>query len=155
MKVDYSRLKRKNKNANWIGPISFNDGNTVKDITVEIEPGTCADIPEAAKEVLEFFFDNYPKYKKALAEPILEYYYECKYSWGPDDPDDPKFPEVKDAEELTKLYSLNYILIHDTEDSEKNTLGLVYDCTWNIGEGMGIKMVGFDVDNIGIQGSEY
>ena len=155
MNVDYSRLKRKNKNANWLGPISFNDGNTVKDIMVEIQPGNCAGIPEAAKEVLEFFFDNYPKYKEVLAEPILEYYFECKSSWGPDDPDDPMFPEVKDAEELTKMYSINSILIHNPERNEKNTLGLLYDCTWEEEEGMGIKMVGFNIVNIGIQGSEY
>ena len=62
MKVDYSRLEREDKNSNWFGPISFNDGNIVKDITVEIQPGNCADIPKAAKKVLEFFFDNYSNF---------------------------------------------------------------------------------------------
>ena len=114
--------------------MSFYDGDTLKAVMVEIQPGNCASIPEAAKETLEFFFDNYSKYKEVLAEAILEYYYECKASWGPDDPDDPddpKFPEVKDEEELTKMYSINYILIHDTERNEKNILGLLYDCTWD------------------------
>ena len=53
------------------------------------------------------------------------------------------------------MYSLNYILIHNPEHNENNTLGLLYDCTWDEEEGMGIKLVGFNVVDIGIQGSQF
>ncbi len=47
------------------------------------------------------------------------------------------------------MYTLKSIVIHDPD-----SIGLLYDCTWD-DEGMGIRMTGLHVDEIGIQGTQY
>ena len=151
--VDYSKFEHPYEHGNWHGEISVKDGNSSKKIDVEIQSGDDGNIPDTSKKTLEFFLNNYEKYKEALSETIFEYYQQCREDWGATEPDDSDYPEVENADALTKMYSLSYVLVHYAKYNAENTIGLLYDCTWD-DEGIGIKMTGFDVVKIGTQGSQ-
>ena len=89
-----------------------------------------------------------------MAEPVLEYYGIRRSAWGNPPADDPKFPEIKDIQQLRNMYTLKSVVIHDPDANDPDSIGLLYDCTWD-DEGMGIRMTGLHVDEIGIQGTQY
>ena len=151
--VDYSKFEREFDWENWFGKVNINDGECDNTIIVEISQGVDDRIPEEAKKELEFFIENYPKYKETLSEPIFKYYKSRRATLGITDPDDSLYPEIENAIALAEMYALSSVYISNSENEGKNTIGLLYDCTWD-DEGIGIKMTGFDVVKIGTQGSQ-
>ena len=153
MSVDFSKFEHPHEWDNWFGTVCVQDGASVKNVRVEIQ--TEEDfIPEAAKETLSLFAEHYAEYMDALAEPVLEYYETRRAAWGHPPADDPLYPEIHDSRRLAEMYSLKSVVIHDPDESEKDTIGLLFDCTWD-DEGMGVRMVGMNVEEIGIQGTQY
>lgn len=100
---------------------------------------------------LEFFIDNYDKYKEVILEAVYDYYDYRKSAWGGDDPDDPKYPVVKNAEEVYEMMTLSSIIIGYNYNPGKHDIHFIYDCTFEE-EGVGICMTDLNVDKIGIQG---
>ena len=137
MKVNYSKFER---GINFCADVIIEDGGTEITIEAQIQPNKNHEIPESGKVILEFFLDNYSEYKKFLLEPIFEYYQKQRKSWGTVEPDDPKFPEVKDKNMMYERASLNTVTVYDEVYSDKRTIGLFYDCTWDEEEGMGIAI---------------
>ena len=154
MKVDYSKFGREFEWENWFGEVDVNDGESVNTISVEISQGEDDKIPEESKKKLEFFIDNYQKYREFLLEPIFKYYKSRRATLGINDPNDSLYPEVENSLALTKMYTLSSIEVHNTDNEGKDTIGLLYNCSWD-DEGIGIKLSGFNVEKIGIQGSQY
>ena len=154
MIIDYSKFGREFEWENWFGEVDINDGDRVNTVSVEISQGEDNEIPEELKKRLEFFIENYHRYKEVLSEPIFKYYKSKRATLGITDPNDPLYPEIKDAISLTKMYTLSSIEVRNSESDGKDTIGLLYDCTWD-DEGIGIRLSGFNVEKIGIQGSQY
>ncbi|MBQ8965401.1 hypothetical protein [Ruminococcus sp.] len=137
MIVDYSKFER---GINFCADVIIEDGGSDKTIEAQIQPDNNHEIPESGKETLEFFLVNYSKYKQFLLDHIFEYYQKQRKSWGTVEPNDPKFPEVKDKNKMYEMVSLNTVTVYDETYSDKRTIGLFYDCTWDEEEGMGIAI---------------
>lgn len=135
MIVDYSKFER---GVNLHGKEVIDEGGSNKEITAQLQPDDDGKIPEAEKETLEIFLENYPEYKKFLSDHIYAYYQDCRDEWGATEPDDERFPEVKDKNKMYEMVSLHGFLVRDEAYSGKRTISLFYNCTWNEEEGMGI-----------------
>ena len=154
MLVDYSTFERPYSWDNWYGKVTLSDGRDER--TVRIEIGTDEDfIPEESKRMLEYFITHYADYKAALLEPIYDYYYFCRSNWGTVPPDDPRFPEITDINKINEMITLSSVYIHDPETRGRGSIGLLFECTWEKEEGMGICMQGYEVEKIGIQETHY
>ena len=137
MKVDYSKFE---SGVYLHGKVVIEEEDSNKEITAQLEPDDNGEIPDVEKKTLEFFLDNYSKYKQFLLEPIFEYYKECRDEWGDVEPDDELFPEVKDKNKMYEMASLRGLMVLDEAYSGKQTITLFYDCTWDEEEGMGIRI---------------
>lgn len=151
MKVDYTKFEYEASGKSWYGEITINTNGTLKEIYVRMYDDTNekGKIPQAGKDALEFFIDNYDKYKEAILEAVYDYYDYRKSAWGGDDP---KYPDVKNAEEVYDMMTLSSIIIGYNYDPGKHDIHFIYDCTFDIAEGVGICMTDLNVDKIGIQG---
>jgi len=158
MKVDYSKFEL---GINFCADVIIEDGGTEKTIEAQIQPDQKHEIPESGKEKLEFFLDNYSKYKQFLLVPIFEYYQDRRNEWGATEPDDELYPEVKDMNKMYEMVSLHGVIVYDEAYYGKRIMSLFYDCTWDIEEGMGIgialgnSLSEFKVTEIGNIGDVY
>ena len=125
---------------NLHGKVAVPEGDSEKLITAQLQPDDDGEIPDAEKETLEMFLENYPKYKDFLLKPIFEYYQERRDEWGNVEPDDELFPEVKDMNKMYEMVSLRGLLVYDEAYYGKRIISLFYDCTWDEEEGMGIRI---------------
>ena len=89
MKVDYTKFEYEASGKSWYGDITVNANGTLKEIAVRMydDKKEKGKLPQAGKDALEFFIDNFDKYKEAILEAVYDYYDECKTAWGGDDPD--------------------------------------------------------------------
>lgn len=152
MKVDYSKFER---DESLYGEVTVKDiDGSEKTIKVELVENEDEEIPEAEKETLEFFIDNYLKYKQFLLKPIFEYYQKCRKAWGAAAPDDRKFPEISEINKMNDMVSLYAIAVLDEDHYGKRSISLYFNCTWTE-EGMGIMVSEFNVVKIGDSGEVY
>ena len=151
MKVDYTKFEYEASGKSWYGEITINTNGTLKEIYVRMYDDTNekGKLPQAGKDALEFFIDNYDKYKEVILEAVYDYYDYRRSAWGGDDP---KYPDVKNAEEVYDMMTLSSIIIGYNYDPGKHDIHFIYDCTFDIAEGVGICMTDLNVDKIGIQG---
>lgn len=153
MKVDYSKFERDESLYGEVTVKDF-DGSEIT-IKAELVENEDEEIPEAEKETLEFFVDNYLKYKQFLLKPIFEYYQKCRKAWGAIAADDRRFPEISDMNKMYEMVSLYAIAVLDENNYGKRSISLYYNCTWDKEEGMGIMVSEFNVVKIGNSGDVY
>ena len=158
MKVDYSKFER---GLNLHGKVAVPEGDFEKMITAQLQPDDDGEIPDAEKETLELFLENYTQYRQLLLKPIFDYYQERRDEWGATEPDDELYPEVKDMNKMYEMVSLHGVIVYDEAYYGKRIMSLFYDCTWDIEEGMGIgialgnSLSEFKVTEIGNIGDVY
>ena len=137
MKVDYSKFER---GLNLHGDIAVPEGDSERIIEAQLQPDNDGEIPDAEKETLELFLENYTQYRQLLLKPIFDYYQERRDEWGATEPDDELYPEVKDMNKMYEMVSLNGVIVYDEAYYGKRIISLFYDCTWDEEEGMGIRI---------------
>ena len=152
MKIDYSEYEW---NEGLCGKISIPNENFNKKINVEIHEDDNAEVRDESKRLFEFFLDNYAKYKEIAIKEILDYYDSYRMNLGTIEPDDPDYPEANDIDTISKMISLKTIIIHNPDLYDKDAIGLIYDCTWDKDDGIGINLSGFDVASIGTHDCAY
>ena len=155
MKIDYSTFEFGQRSHNWYGKIKLDDPDVKKEISVAISPADDYSLPDSGKAFLEFFLENYPKYKQILLEAILEYYQDRRDEYGIDDPNDPDMPEVNDVNTIKTMITFTGMKVRKEKRFGKNAFGFFFDCTWDPEEGIGIRMSEFNVDKIGIEGIAF
>jgi hypothetical protein len=158
MKVDYSKFE---SGVYLHGKVVIEEEDSNKEITAQLEPDDNGEIPDAEKETLELFLENYTQYRQLLLKPIFDYYQERRDEWGTTEPDAELYPEVKDMNKMYEMVSLHGVLVYDEAYFGKRIMSLFYDCTWDIEEGMGIgialgnSLSEFKVTEIGNIGGVY
>ena len=155
MKVDYTKFEYVGRNLYaWFGTITVNTNGTSKEISVCIydDSDNRGVLPQAGKDALEFFIDNYDKYKEAILEAVYDYYDYRKSAWGGDDPDEPMYPDANSAEEVYAMMTLSSMIIGYNYNPGQHDIHFVYNSKFDSELGVGICMTNLNVDEIGIQG---
>ena len=67
------------------GKIKINDGGVMKEISVELCPNDDDKISDSSKEALQFFVDNYEKYREIYLPTMLKYYQNLRSCLGYDE----------------------------------------------------------------------
>jgi hypothetical protein len=138
MKVDYSTFEE--DESLW-GKVTVIDGGKEQNVSVELMPNEYIEVTDATKRSLEYFIDNYEKYKAAALKAAVYYYDRCRSEWGKS-----VLPEeITDVNRIAEMITLSSVCVHDVERFGEHSVVLYYRCTWDKEEGMGIEMKDFDV----------
>ncbi len=108
-------------------------------------------IPDNAKEVLTDLLNNMEKYTSKVADSILDYYNDRRDELGYSDEENPDYPEIDTAEEILDMVSLIGITVPDQDDYDDTAFSLVFDCTWDKENGVGVCFEGGEVEDVGFQ----
>lgn len=146
MKIDYSRFEYKGA---WYGEAADELSNNK--ITVKISSGDSKAIPDESKEALEWFTENHEAMQDELLEKILEYYCDERINLGYDTEENEDFPSVSSTDEIADMIAFRAITIPDQKRFKRGVF-LVYDCSWDAEEGLGIRIVDGQITAIGDQG---
>lgn len=136
----------------WFGKekVSFN-GHTYE-VDVQIDSDDEENIPDDAKEVLSDLLNDLENYTSKIADIILEYYNDRRDELGFSYEDNPDYPEIDSAEEILDTLTLIGITIPEQDDYDDTAFSLVFDCSWDKENGVGVCFEGGEVDDVGFQG---
>lgn len=146
MRTDYSMFEYKN---GWYGNIL--DPVSNKNIIVHISSSDSKQIPDECKEALDWFVENYEAMHDELLYKILEYYCDERENLGYDVEENEDYPFVSSIDEISNMITFRAITIPNQQRFIKGVF-LVYDCSWDIEEGLGIRIVDGQITRVGNQG---
>ena len=135
----------------WFGEMKLNFAGKDYEIEIQIDGYDEDEMPEDGKAALVSFVENMDEALPAIKDSLFEYYHERKKEYGYDENDE-EYPDYETFEQVLETLELLQITVPDQEDYSERAIGLVFDCGWDEEEGVGICLLGNEVDEIGIQG---
>ena len=152
MKIDFSTFHASDHKYDYslCGTITVDDGGFQREIEVEIRPDINGNIFESSKEELQFFADNYDKYREINLDALLSYYQELRTGLGyycEEEVDG--YPYITTIEQLLETIKFTGIIIHEEKRNDHHAIGLYFDTTWEEEHGAGVLMAGYEVIDAG------
>ena len=152
MKMDFSTFHASDFRYDYslYGTIKVGDGSFQREIEVEIRPDINGNIFESSKEELQFFADNYDKYREIYLDALLSYYQELRIGLGyycEEEVDG--YPYITTIEQLLETIKFTGIIIHEEKRNGHHAIGLYFDTTWEEEHGAGVLMAGYEVIDAG------
>ena len=118
--------------------ITFNENNV--EVDIQIDGYDEQEIPIKSREALESFLETKDNFTEAIAAKVFECYQREQNSI-----------EFKNPIQLLNTLQLVGITVPDQDDFCEQVIYLVFNCDWDIEHGIGIRLVGGTVDEVGHQ----
>ena len=138
-------------NGAWYGieEVEFNGQSCHVD--VQIDGYDESMIPESGKKVLLDFLNKFNQYTVKISEAVFEYYCVRREELGYADEVNDEYPAISSSKDILKMISLIGITIPDQDDYDGAAVSLVFNCTWDTENGVGICFIGEEIDEVGFQ----
>ena len=86
-----------------------------------------------------------------IAEAVFKYYQERREELGYSDEMNIDYPEIREATSILDMLTLIGITIPDQDGYTEEAVSLVFNCTWDKENGVGICFVGQNIEEVGFQ----
>lgn len=138
-------------NGAWYGTEKVEFNGQSFDVDVQIDGYDESIIPESGKSVFLNFLHKLNGYTAKIAEAVFQYYCVRREELGYLDEFNADYPAISKSEEILKMITLIGITVPDQDDYDEAAISLVFNCTWDKENGVGICFIGEDIDDIGFQ----
>lgn len=138
----------------WSGEQKINIYGEERDIILSIDGDENAQFQDAQKEAYSNFIHNIQEIMDTVEEAIFNYYQEIYVDYrdmvGADEADKIA-PIVEKKESLANLVTPTQLIVRRVRNNGIRRLGLLFDCTWNIENGLAVKFEDEEVVEVGFQ----
>lgn len=138
-------------NYDWIGykNIEF-FGNEVK-VALIIRGEDDGQFEEEQYMAYNFLIERLQQLQQSILEPILNYYKQKRYELGYDVESNENYPLIETATQILEKIILVGIFVPDNDLIDFLDIGLTFDCTWDMENGLGLCLVKGEVTEVGYQ----
>lgn len=98
-----------------------------------------------------FLIERWQQLQQSILEPILEYYKQKRYELGYDVEFNENYPLIETAIQILEKITLVGIFVPDNDLIDFLDIGLTFDCTWDMENGLGLCLVKGEVTEVGYQ----
>ena len=139
-------------NGAWFGKcnISFLGKNYIVDFQVD-GYSEKDEILDNQKIAFDMFIKNSKELEISILDEILLYYNKIKHQYGYDVENNDNYPCVNDSKELISMIDLVGITLPYPENSNDRYISLVFNCTWDLENGVGVRLSNEKVVEVGFQ----
>ena len=134
----------------------------VKDTTIyffrkEIEIALLIDGEEDGKfdeeqyRAYQSLMQNWYRLQQTFLQPILDYYQQKRHDLGYDIEFNGNYPLVETSDQLIKMITLEGIVVPYGDILEGRDIGILFNCTWDVENGLGIRLIDENVTDVGCQ----
>jgi len=94
---------------------------------------------------------NWEQVQQSILQPILDYYKQKRYELGYDIEFNEHYPLIETTDQLLNRISLVGIVVPYADIFEGRGIGLTFDCTWDMENGLGLLLINEKVTEVGYQ----
>ncbi|EOP60216.1 MULTISPECIES: DUF6985 domain-containing protein [Bacillus cereus group] len=138
-------------NYDWIGykNIEF-FGNEVK-VALIVRGEDDGQFEEEQYIAYNFLIERWQQLQQSILEPILDYYKQKRYELGYDVESNENYPLIKTTTQILEKITLVGIFVPDNDLIDFLDIGLTFDCTWDMENGLGLCLMKGEVTEVGYQ----
>ena len=94
---------------------------------------------------------NWEQIHQRFLQPILDYYQEKRHELGYDIEFNEDYPLIETNDQLLEKITLVGIVVPYAGSFEGRDIGITFDCTWDMENGLGLRLVNEKVTEVGYQ----
>lgn len=97
------------------------------------------------------FIKKWDQLQQSFLQPILEYYQEKRHELGYDIAFEENYPFVETTDKILEMISLDGIVVSYAGIYEGRAMGILFKCTWDMENGLGLRLLDEVVTEVGYQ----
>ncbi|WP_075309278.1 DUF6985 domain-containing protein [Bacillus wiedmannii] len=138
-------------NYDWIGYKNIDFfGNEVK-VTLIVRGEDDGHFEKEQYTAYNFLIDRWLQLQQSILESILDYYKQKRYELGYDVEPNESYPLIETATQVLEKITLVGIFVPDNDFIDFLDIGLIFDCTWDMENGLGLCLMKGEVTEVGYQ----
>ncbi|MGG3891370.1 DUF6985 domain-containing protein [Metabacillus fastidiosus] len=125
-------------------------GNEVE-ITLIVKGQEDGKFDEVQYTAYQSLMQNWEQLQQSFLQPILDYYQHERYELGYDIEFSENYPLVETTDQLIKMIRLDGIIVSYPDIYEGRDIGMLFNCTWDVENGLGLRLINEKVMEVGYQ----
>ncbi|MED4533989.1 DUF2004 domain-containing protein [Metabacillus fastidiosus] len=125
-------------------------GNEVE-ITLIVKGQEDGKFDEVQYTAYQSLMQNWEQLQQSFLQPILDYYQQKRYEVGYDIEFSENYPLVETTDQLIKMIRLDGIIVSYPDIYEGRDIGMLFNCTWDVENGLGLRIINEKVMEVGYQ----
>ncbi|MNJ41067.1 hypothetical protein D3C77_359750 [compost metagenome] len=89
--------------------------------------------------------------QESFLQPILDYYQQKRHELGYDIAFNENYPLVETIDQLMEMITLDGIVVPYGDIREGRDIGILFNCTWDAENGLGLRLLDEEVVEVGYQ----
>ncbi|MGE7875263.1 DUF6985 domain-containing protein [Bacillus paramycoides] len=94
---------------------------------------------------------NWEHLHQSFLQPILEYYKQERHELGYDIEVNESYPLVETTDQILEMITLDGIVVPYADIFEGRDIGITFNCTWDMENGLGLRLLNEKVIEVGYQ----
>ncbi|EMA6344706.1 DUF2004 domain-containing protein [Bacillus cytotoxicus] len=121
------------------------------EISLMIDGEEDGEFDEEQYMAYQALMQNWEELQPSLLQSILDYYKQERQELGYDIEVNESYPLVETANEILEMISLDGIVVPYAGIFDGRDIGITFNCTWDIENGLGIRLLNEKVTEVGYQ----
>ncbi|MGR6764691.1 DUF2004 domain-containing protein [Paenibacillus polymyxa] len=138
-------------NYSWVKDATIHFFGKETEIALMIDGEEDGGFDEAQYAAYQSLMQNWEQLQQSFLQPILDYYQQKRYELGYDTELDENYPLVETTDQLLEMVTLDGIVVPYADIYEGRDIGILFDCTWDVENGLGIRLFNEKVTEVGYQ----
>lgn len=121
------------------------------DITLMIDGEEDGEFDEEQYAAYQALMKRWEQVQESFLKPIFEYYRQKRHELGYDIARNENYPLVETADQILEMISLDGIVVPYGDIREGRDIGILFNCTWDQENGLGLRLLNEEVVDVGYQ----
>lgn len=138
-------------NYDWIGYRTIDFWEKEVKIALIVNGEVDGEFDEEQYTAYKLLTEKWSQLQQSISEPILDYYIQKRHELGYDVELNENYPLIETIDQLLEKITLVGVFVPNNELVEYLDIGLTFDCTWDIENGVGLCLIKGEVTEVGYQ----
>ncbi|MFF2484342.1 DUF6985 domain-containing protein [Paenibacillus sp. NPDC058071] len=121
------------------------------DISLMIDGEENGKFDEEQYVAYQALLKSWEQLHESFLEPIIKYYRQKRHELGYDIAQNENYPLVEKADQVLEMISLDGIVVPYGDIREGRDIGILFNCTWDQENGLGLRLSNEEVIEVGYQ----
>ncbi|MDR9856630.1 DUF2004 domain-containing protein [Paenibacillus sp. VCA1] len=121
------------------------------EITLMIDGEEDGKFDEEQYAAYQALMKSWEQLHENFLEPILKYYQQKRHELGYDIALNENYPLVETADQILEMIVLDGIVVPYGDIREGRDIGILFNCTWDQENGLGLRLLNEEVIDVGYQ----
>ncbi|MEY6549097.1 DUF2004 domain-containing protein [Bacillus cereus] len=151
MRVNNSVFGEIEYNYAWTKCMSITFIGNVTEIDLMIDGEEDGVFDEGQYVAYQSLIKNWEEVQISLLHSILDYYKQRRCELGYDVGMQENYPLIETTDQILEMVSLDGIVVPYADITEGREVGITFNCTWDIENGVGVRLLNEKVMEVGYQ----